>query len=364
MENLTSNLTFTVLGAKNLFFNLWYTVSIFSGNLYHLLQTDAWDMIQYVGPVYGIFLLLTVAFIMFKRRFGAINYRSKTGMAILIYNIIQFIVGIYLCIRFLWTLYNGIRYNDLDSIDVTTQFMTIVLTSMYAFIPRGRFPSLSEIYVDHLQIILAIFYRLFWRIRFVGYMLSHTIVLLLSPFFGPRAYYLTIVSRIFDIIYSLYLYYISTRPLRFNTYIFIDLFNFNLQSWDCIIYGSLALYFITCIIVCIFEIRKHRESDTEFTKKSINEYEEKIKRYIDTIKNDKTKIKDFKRAVEHLRKQGYNIPVLTRMAETLDENLDQNTSTQQNTQQIQPVVQQEGQGRSKQKKHSRRQRRINKIKAI
>lgn len=256
-----------------------------SSAMFHSLQAlpeDVKKMINVSTLVYGIIIILCMMVKLYKYFNNQIDYRSKVGIGFIVFNVLHFFATTILSLRLIFNIGIGYYHGVLDGGVIGYQFHTLVLASMFMYIPLARLPSVFELFVEHLMIPLSIMLQTVWSNINVVYILTNTLSVFLSPFFGHRAYYLTILSNLINAVMGVYSYVYMNN----------------------VISGIVSLHSMITLLICAYALTHLKAQEKQIQQQSRDEYKRKMDAYLQSIKGDKKKEKELKKALQKFAVKG------------------------------------------------------------
>src|SRR5205807_10208487 len=145
----------------------------------------------YLIYLYGIVIFATIRkYIRFIEVIPSLKY------GIIMYNIIQYIVSVFLSFQiiifilneFLVKIFNvyittdNLIITQMNYIYVIKKFVCLLIISLYNNIPHGIIPNLRSIIFEHGLIVICALYYLHWSDYYLWFILVDTITLLIIPF--------------------------------------------------------------------------------------------------------------------------------------------------------------------------------------
>lgn len=251
-------------------------------DLYTALPDDVKHMIIVGLIFYGIILLCSLLVGYYKKSNGPIDYRSKIGIGLVIYNVLHFLVTVILSLRLLFTIGYGLYRDTMDASVVSHRFFVLVIVSLCMYIPRGNLPNILEFIVEHTMIPFSIVYHALWTKINLVFIVSDLLAISLSPFFGSHAYYLTVCASIVNAVAGIY------------GYLYLE----NIVSL------FVAVHSVTTLLICIYALSRTKTQERQALEKNRNDYNKKMGDYLNSIKGDKQKEKELKKALSILAAKG------------------------------------------------------------
>ncbi|VBB17643.1 hypothetical protein YASMINEVIRUS_106 [Yasminevirus sp. GU-2018] len=287
--------------------NIMTYVSLFIASciqMFNSLHPVARKMTIFSLGAYAVAWVMTLAVAYLKRTRGSADYRSKTGMAIVLYNIVNFIGVFVMCVTVLWNvsvgLYRGVDWSLSHGVTLSYLFHIVCLISLFTNILSGAIPTLTEFFVEHLLLVFGPALSIvFWSPYNVVFITTLVFATLMSPFLGPYSYYMAITAHSVNTIVSGYgVYKTGVRDLvsASNSPLFY-----------------VFIYSILTVLLCIYYVRRRSQYEKIARERTQKQYIEMMDRYKESIKGDKAKQKKLREAIASLEKKGYNIPELRNM---------------------------------------------------
>ena len=246
---------------------------------YQMLPDDVKHMI-FVGV--GAYLVIFVCSLVVSHCKKYTDYRSKTRNCFAIYETLHFLVTTILSSRLLSTIGYGMYLGNLNPSAIGHQFFILVIVSLFMYIPRGTFPIITEIIVDHTMIPFSILYHVMWsRINLV-FITMDSLVVLLSPLFGYRAFYLTMSACAVNTIVA--------------TYGFLCLGN--------ILSLFVAIHSLITLMICVDALRRVKLREKQAVEQNRKNYEKKMDGTVCSVKGNIQKDKKLRRLLRKKIKKG------------------------------------------------------------
>lgn len=255
---------------------------------YQSLPDDIRYLINVGAIVYVIIMTCSLLVRYYKKSIGQIDYKSKIGIGFIVYNVIQFFTTTILSCRLLFNIGYGLYYGILDGSVIGYQFFVLVLASLFMYIPRGNLPNILEFIVEHTMIPCSILYYASWSSINLAFILSDTLAILLSPFFGPRAFYLTVIASVVNALSGAY------------GYIYLS------NSVSLIV----MIHSISTLLICMYALSRVKSQEKQLLEQNRDDYKRKMGDYLRSIKGDKQKEKELKKALAALAAKGVVLPNL------------------------------------------------------